>query len=410
MLYPLRRTAFAALLSAFGGLAQAQPQPALDPAQGVTVLSPFYVPPAELPAEPGRLIRREDLPPALALASAENSSRILYSSTNGVGGGQRIAVSGALYLPKGTPPAGGWPILAWAHGTVGVADVCAASWAGRSARDAAYLNRWLDEGFAIVASDYQGLGVAGLHPYLFTRPEAYSVLDSIRAAISGVPGLNADKIVVVGQSQGGGAAYATAAFWPDYAPDLRLRGVVATGVPYLSLDLAASAAQQDLDRVDPTIAYAFYIAVAAQEFLSPPPSSSSLFTEAALPLFATAPTTCVGPLFRAVENAGLTRRTALKADFIQVLAKLGPELSYPTLKVAIPVFIGTGAEDRDVSAVNQLALVRDSCSAGTPVEAHLYAGLDHGGAVNGSLKDSLPFIRKVLAGERVEPRCNPVPE
>ena len=32
-----------------------------------------------------------------------------------------------VFTPKGTPPAKGWPIVAWAHGTTGVADQCAPS-------------------------------------------------------------------------------------------------------------------------------------------------------------------------------------------------------------------------------------------------------------------------------------------
>ena len=59
------------------------------------------------------------------------------------------------------------------------------------------------------------------------------MLDSVRAVIRDVPGL-AHKIVIVGQSQGGGAAFATAAFAPDYAPELDIRGSVATGIPYLA--------------------------------------------------------------------------------------------------------------------------------------------------------------------------------
>ena len=102
-------------------------------------------------------------------------------------------------------------MLAWAHGTVGIADICAPSWQARSYRDVRYLNEWLSQGFAIVATDYQGLGTPGAHPYLKVRPEAYSVLDSVRAVLKDVAGL-ANKIVIIGQSQGGGAAFATAAF------------------------------------------------------------------------------------------------------------------------------------------------------------------------------------------------------
>jgi pimeloyl-ACP methyl ester carboxylesterase len=101
-----------------------------------------------------------------------------------------------------------------------------------------------------VATDYQGLGVPGAHPYLATRPEAYSVLDSIRAAQSSSFGLS-KKVVVVGQSQGGAAAFATAGYAPSYAPELDIRGTVATGVPYFSQEArAAMRAKRSRDAVD----------------------------------------------------------------------------------------------------------------------------------------------------------------
>ena len=96
--------------------------------------SPFYAWTAKVPA-PGALLRSEPLPAALALDNAAKSLRILYSSTDGIDGKTPIAVSGALYMPKGAPPAGGWPVVAWAHGTVGAAAVCAPSFRGRSERD-----------------------------------------------------------------------------------------------------------------------------------------------------------------------------------------------------------------------------------------------------------------------------------
>jgi len=138
---------------------------------------------AKVPA-PGALLRSEPLPADLVLDNAATSLRILYSSTDGIGGKTPIAVSGALFVPKGAPPAGGWPLVAWAHGAVGAAAACAPSFRDRSERDVKYLNSWLTAGFAIVAADYQGLGPAGGHPYLATRPEAYGVLDAVRAARS----------------------------------------------------------------------------------------------------------------------------------------------------------------------------------------------------------------------------------
>src|SRR3954467_6050403 len=89
---------------------------------------------------------------------------------------------------------------------------------------------WLKAGFAVVATDYQGLGTPGGHPYLATKPEGYSVLDSVRA-VRDRNGLG-DRALLVGQSQGAGAAFATAAVAASYAPDVKLIGTVATGLPY----------------------------------------------------------------------------------------------------------------------------------------------------------------------------------
>ena len=81
---------------------------------------------------------------------------------------------------------------------------------------------------------------------------------------------------------------------------------------------------------------------------------------------------------------------------------------YPTLKLEVPIFIGTGASDVTPAAVNQLALMRDACAAGSVVEGHLYAGLGHSATVNASLIDSIPFAKKVIAGEAITPVCAPV--
>ena len=355
------------------------------------------------------MLHSEPLDPALGLAMAAEQHRILYSSTDGVGGKNPVAVSGAVFLPQGTPPAGGWPLMAWAHGTTGIADTCAPSWNKRSERDAAYLNAWLQQGFAIVATDYQGLGTPGPHPYLAVRPEAYSVLDSVRAALKAFPAI-ANRIVVVGQSQGGGAAFATAGIAPAYAPELVIRGSVGTGVPYLTPALLRPPANPTpQDKADPTVAYNLYMAIMMQQG-DPSLTADQLVTPRALPLLQEARSTCVGPLFRSVMRAGLNRGNALQPGFPTAFAAVLPNLEFTTLHLTQPLFVGTGQQDHDVPPAWQLNLVHDACAAGSVVEAHLYAGRDHSGTVNASLKDSVPFVRKILAGEPIASICQPVAE
>jgi pimeloyl-ACP methyl ester carboxylesterase len=396
---------FAALLSP--SIADAARAPAPNPLQGDGGVSPFYTWTGEIPDAPGRMLRTEALEPALGLAMAGQQFRILYSSTDGTDGKTPVAVSGAVFMPKGTPPAGGWPLIAWAHGTTGVADVCAPSWQARSERDTSYLNTWLRQGYAIVATDYQGLGTPGPHPYLAVRPGAYSVLDSVRAVVKGFPDV-ANRVVVVGQSQGGGAAFAAAGIAPDYAPELALHGTVATGVPFLrSAILRASA--NATDKPDPTVAYTLYIGIMMQQS-DPSKAADQLVTARALPLFEAARRICIGPLFHDVQRAGLNRGNALTPRFTAAFAAVLPRLHYATVKLPQPLFVGIGEQDHDVPPADQLALVRKACAEGTVVEAHLYASLNHSGTVNASLKDSLPFVRKVLAGEPIAPVCEPVAE
>ena len=78
-----------------------------DPAQGDGRVSAFYSWQDAIP-QPGRVLRQEPLDPAFGLSDAGVQVRILYSSTNGIDGKSPIAVSGLLFLPKGTPPTGGW--------------------------------------------------------------------------------------------------------------------------------------------------------------------------------------------------------------------------------------------------------------------------------------------------------------
>jgi hypothetical protein len=88
------------------------PRPVLDPAQGDGGVSAFYIWNKEVPGTPGKMLRQESLPESLVLANASKSLRVLYTSTNGMDGTTPVAVSGAIYFPKGQPPSGGWPVIA----------------------------------------------------------------------------------------------------------------------------------------------------------------------------------------------------------------------------------------------------------------------------------------------------------
>jgi hypothetical protein len=75
-------------------------------------------------ADPGTLLRSEPatdcgLPPGIT------ATRILYYTRTA--SGKDALASGVVLVPYGPSPKGGWPLLAWSHGTSGVARSCAPS-------------------------------------------------------------------------------------------------------------------------------------------------------------------------------------------------------------------------------------------------------------------------------------------
>src|SRR3954469_22229146 len=194
--------------------------------------SAFYTPPSHLPGKGhGGLIWARRLTGAAALRGGAGNRLLLYRST-GIRG-KAVAVSGTVAIPKGRAPKGGWPVVAYAHGTTGIADSCAPSRDsagnpvhGLNAYAYPLLQRWLKAGYAVVRTDYEGLGTPGAHPYLIGRSEGRSVLDSVRAARKLDPRLGR-RVVIAGHSQGGHAALWAASLAPKWTPELNVRGTLA---------------------------------------------------------------------------------------------------------------------------------------------------------------------------------------
>jgi pimeloyl-ACP methyl ester carboxylesterase len=384
--------------------------PAFDPAHGDGGASQFYVWNEEAPRPPGQLLRQEPLPEKLVLANASKGVRILYSSTDGVGGKTGIAVSGAAYFPKGRAPAAGWPMIAWAHGTVGLADACAPSWTPRSQRDIDYLNAWLAQGYAIVATDYQGLGTPGPHPYHVSKEEGWSVLDSVRAALKAFPQLSR-SVVIVGQSQGAHAALSASLLAKDYAPGIKLLGTVATGVSiYAPFEPPTKALQVAVPQrsgggfngVLPLLNLHTYAV------LDPAFNPSEYLGDAAKTIFDMARTVCETDLEQAADQNHVTAENALKKTPDEAIAHAASFERYPTPRLAQPVFIGSGLADVIARPEDQYNFVMAACYNGSTVEAHYYPGKDHSGTVNASLVDSVPFVRKLFAGQHIAGTCSSV--
>ena len=183
----------------------------------------FYSTPSSIPSNaPGTILRFETMNAPFPESQAW---RVLYTST-GIHG-ETIAVSGMVFAPAGPIPPGGRPVVSWAHPTTGIEDPCAPSRSPKPYDDVQGLADFLNLGWVVVATDYQGLGTDGMHPYLVGASEAQGTIDIVRAARNLNETGASSNYFVFGHSQGGQAALFAGQMASTYAPELQLLGVAA---------------------------------------------------------------------------------------------------------------------------------------------------------------------------------------
>jgi Prolyl oligopeptidase family/Secretory lipase len=346
---------------------------------------------------PGNLIDTVPLAPELSVAGAGAAYRILYSTTDQH---DVPAVStAAVFLPRTPAPPGGYPVIAWAHGTVGLGDDCTPSALPRIPRDDEYLSHWLNEGYVIVASDYAGLGTPGLMSYLNSVTTAHGVIDSVIAAHRMDIALS-PKWAIVGQSQGGGAAVASARWATEFSAGsgLDYRGVVATGTPANIQKFVAQAGPDlQLPELGPVAnAYTAYIIAALRE-ARPDLDINSVLSPAGLNAAARAETVCVHPL--SDELAQLRPADMFSAPLLSIPgieSALHEFMGTPVSGYDRPIFLGVGLLDRDVPPASTLAFYDQLVANNQNVELRVYPEEDHSGTVLASLVDSTPFLRNAF--------------
>ncbi|MGV9709672.1 alpha/beta hydrolase family protein [Gordonia sp. NPDC003424] len=350
-----------------------------------------------VPARAGTLMATVPLAPGLGIPGAARAYRILYATPNQHG--TMATSTGAVFLPPGTPPPGGRPVIAWAHGTTGLGDECTPSAQPRSARDSAYLAHWLRQGYAVVSTDYVGLGTPGLMSYLNGETEAHSIVDSVKAAQQmGLP--LSKRWVIVGQSQGAGAALNAAqrATALSRGSGLDYRGVVATGTPANIEQVVALGGPAFPPVTLPAglNTYATYIMAGFIE-ARPDLRPQSVLTPLGASLVDQARHLCYPEMVALMTGRDL--RTLFRAP-IDSIPGIRPALTEymgtPYRGYDRPIFLGQGLLDTDVPAPSALSLYAQMRAAGQPVELHVYPTKDHSGTVLASMPDSTPFVARIL--------------
>jgi pimeloyl-ACP methyl ester carboxylesterase len=348
----------------------------------------FYTYAKKLPSKHGTAIWQRKLTGQAALKGG-SSTLLLYSST-GVDG-KPVPVSAVLTVPKGKAPKGGWPIVSWAHGTTGIADQCAPSRANvQQGYDHPLMQRWLKAGFAVVRTDYQGLGTAGPHPYLNGDAEGHDVLDAVIAARLADRNI-ANDVAIAGHSQGGQAALFAASLASKYAPSLKVKGTVAFA-PVSHLAEQGSV----LRSVDTTSLTALAAMILRGVDISNPGLNlPSLLTPQALALYPQIDEKCLPELGKPDSFGGLPTSQLIRADANTdaVVAALGKQDDPEDLKISTPVVIEQGTADTTVFP----AFSQQTADA-LKTTYKTYDGLTHGTIVTAAKPqaDATAYLKKKL--------------
>jgi predicted esterase len=357
----------------------------------------FYKPPKKLPKQHGTLIWARKATGLVPLADAKYTKLVLYSSRTPQGA--KTAVSGSVSVPRGKPPKGGWPVITWAHGTTGVADACAPSRnsttsLAQPAISYIYpnLNEWLRAGYAVMQTDYQGLGTPGKHPYLIGEAEGRSVLDIVTAARQ-LDSKIGKRYLISGHSQGGQSALFAAGEASSWTPKLRLRGTV-----------AFAPASHILEQVPllPALNTPSSLTALATMILDGAATQSSaidvnkLLSDEVLPFYPLLQSQCLDQLGASNELGGippshLIRSGADLSPVNPVLAAMNPAVS-----TAAPILIAQGTADTTVFPVYTDQLKNELVNAGDQVTYNKYPGINHVGVVTAGDADALAFFRQML--------------
>ncbi len=387
---------FAALALVAAGPAEAAKKPPRGPAG-----AKFYKPPKKYPKKHGKLIWQRKAHGLTNVKTAKSNTLVLYTSKTSMG--KRTAVSGVVSVPRGKAPKRGWPVITYAHGTTGTADVCAPTRVPADSPQAPYvyyvdpeIQDWVDAGYAVVRTDYTGLGTPGPHGYLNGKDEGRSVLDIVAAARQLNPKIG-KRFLIAGHSQGGHAALFAAGYAKSWAKGLRLRGTVAYA--------PASHMRQQAEFLptftspSPLTALATLIVQGASTG-SKAVVPQQVLSDEVLALYPQLEETCLPQLGEPDSLGGIAPADMLRdgADLNPLYAQLDDE--NPAVRTAAPVALYQGTADTTVLPALTSALNDQLVALGDQITYQEFPGVDHAGipaaaeeAAMGFFEDRLPSPR-----------------
>ncbi len=361
----------------------------------------FYAIPANIPSKAGELIKYVKV----SVPGINGTSyRVMYTSVNEQD--VVVPVTGLVYLPQTPAPKGGYKVIAWSHGTNGMAMQCAPSLQPSQAVPS--INQLLAQGWEVTASDYQGEGTPpGILAYLVGNLSAENTLDLVKAVQGNSVFKASSTYIVWGHSEGGQTAMFAWHLAPSYAKNLKLVGVVA-GAPPSQFQFIYDALK--------TSPYSFYLYMGAVGFNIAYGNKVAPLNEVATPL-------ALKLVKQKAETKGCYNylQTTFDKYSISSLVTKDPWTvpAWKKLLIAndpgqftkgnnIPLLIIQGTADGQIPPISTQILASHTCSIGAEVQRWMYPGEHHAQVITPSTPDMIHWMNDRFSGQSVPDPYVPV--
>jgi hypothetical protein len=300
-----------------------------------------------------------------------------------------VAVSGVVLVPDGKPPAGGWPVIAWAHEFRGAARQCAPSLM-KNVGAGPILAMYANLGYAVVATDYSGLGADSGKAVLDMQSNALDVIYSVQAAREAMKEIGS-KWIAVGPFQGSLAAVGVAESdvrGPNYLGSVATSGLADAPLMYERFALNSS------DRM-------LLILASSVKAVYPEFQVSDMLEQRALPAYEHLGQTCGGETTPEFTSAMLKPGWESNRFVKEFFSRNAPGQK-PTHG---PLLAISGGADTVIPADMSEKSVTRMCKQGNRVLFLKYRDLDASGAMGASTSDQISWIKARFAGDAAPGNC-----
>lgn len=369
----------------------------IDAERALPVTSFYTTPAPNMTAKPGTLVRAEPATEYM-LPSGVTATRILYHTRTA--SNIDTLASGVVLLPYGPPPKEGWPLLAWSHGTSGVANSCAPSLMKSLFYNWEGLYEYVMLGYAVVATDYAGLGTDGRHAYIDMLSNATDVINSVPAAHAAVSGLS-KKWLVIGHSQGGLSSLGVAQLEAELQDPNFLGTVALAGASDLQ-DGIEAVLNVKLRVLNGLIAFWIY----GVKTLYPELNLENVMTDRALAIYnasVEAGCSAASGAFAILPTSEMFKPGWRENKYVQQFLarnRPGEKSTYG------PLLLVSGGEDILFTESAGQKIFQRLCAGGGQVQRKIYPGLGHDPVVYGSLRDQIDWIAGRFAGRPAPNDCS----